>query len=405
MGVSPVSRRISAYPPWQIQIVEESGIMAALQPQGGGPPRGIFDQGRISVNATGAKTALTFISPAAGRALVVTLLLSVAGVSQAAKDTIFGSEMIAANWPNTTAEDVGRTLQLTATFGGHASHIWFFAEQQKLDDIPFITSMMRQAGLKVLLQIGSVFIDTPSPPAGMVRSFGDPMVRHLFMASAYRLALTKPDYLNLCTEANLLYRFNRPEFEHFRTLYTQTYNLVKTVSPTTKVGASYLYTVWFMNRFFDNIDVPAMLTPYDMVAFTGYPEDIINAGVYDSIASMSPDWYGAARYAYPNATIGFSEIGWSSKLRGTPELQAEFVRNLPRLMSTVKPEFITWAVLHDVEFFNRSLLSPEQITFLEGLGVDINTLFGQFNGMGLLDAQGNAKPALHEAEQLVFPRK
>jgi hypothetical protein len=356
------------------------------------------------VNASNAKTALSCISAVARSALLVVLLLPAAGVSQVAKNTIFGAEMLAANYPNTTAEDVGRALQLTATIGGHSSHIWFLADQDRLADIPLITSVMRQAGLKVMLQIGSVLIDTPAPPVGMVQSFGDPNVRFVYLMSARKLALTKPDYLVLCTEANLLYRFNRPEFENFRTLYTQMYNMVKSVSPQTKVGASYLYTVWFLDRFFDNVDVPAMLTPYDMLSFTGYPEDIINAGVYDSIASMSPEWYGAARYAYPNATIGFSEIGWSSKVRGTPELQAEFVRNLPRLMSTVKPEFITWAVLHDVEFFRRSLLTAEQIAFLEGLGVDIDTLFGHFNGMGLLDGQGNAKPAFHEAEQLVFPK-
>ena len=356
------------------------------------------------MNASSIKAKHSFMSAVAASVLAAVLLFSVAGASQAAKDTIFGSEMIAAHWPNTTAEDVGNAIQLTATVGGHASRIWFFAEQDKLAHIPLIVSVMRQTGLKVLLQIGSVFIDKPSPPVGMVPSFGDPAVRALFISSAYKLALTKPDYLNLCTEVNLLYRFNRPEFEHFRTLYTQAYNIVKAVSPKTKVGASYLYTVWFIDRFFDNVDVPAMLTPYDMLAFTGYPEDIIHAGVYDSIANMSPDWFGAARYAYPNATIGFSEMGWSSKVRGTPELQAEFVRNLPRLMSTVKPEFVTWAVLHDTDFFKRGLLAPEQIALLEGLGVNIDTLFGHFNGMGLLDAQGNAKPAFHEAAQLVFPK-
>ena len=356
------------------------------------------------MNARNAKPALSRIGALARRALLAVLLLPVAGVALAAKDTIFGAEMLAANYPNTTAVDVGKALQLPASIGGHSSHIGVLADQSKLADIPLIASTMRQAGLKVMLQIGAVLIDTPAPPVGMVQSFGDPQVRALYLQSAVKLALAKPDYLVLCTEANLLYRFNRPEFENFRTLYTEMYNAVKLVSPKTKVGASFLYTIWFLNKFFDNVDVPEMLKPYDMLSFTGYPEDIIHAGVYDSIASMSPDWYGAARYAYPNASIGFSEIGWSSKVRGTPELQAEFVRNLPRILSTVKPEFVTWAVLHDVEFFNRGLLTPEQIAFLEGLGVDIDTLFGHFNGMGLLDSQGNAKPAFSEAQKLVFPR-
>lgn len=331
------------------------------------------------------------------------LLAFAMGTSQAAKDTPFGSEMIAANYPFTTQDDIVRALYLTAAIGSHSSHIWYFADQAKLADMPMLVSLMRSAGLKVMLQIGPTFLDMPAPPEGMVKSFADPNTRAMYLSSVFRLALNKPEYLVLATEANLLFRFNRPEFENFRSLYTQAYNMVKIISPKTKVGASYLYTVWYVNYVRENTDVPGMLTPYDMVAFTGYPEDIVNAGVYDSIASIPPEWYGAARNAYPNTTIGFSEMGWSSKIRGTPELQAEFVRNLPRLMSKTNPEFITWAVLHDVDFFKRDLLTLEQAAFLEGLGVDIDVLFGHFNGMGLLDGTGKAKPALIEAGKLVFP--
>jgi hypothetical protein len=335
-------------------------------------------------------------------AVALAVALSVAP-ARAAKDTPLGAELIGANYPNTSADDLLRALIVTSAIGGHSSHIWYFSNQPALADVAPIVSLMRWFGLKVLLQIGPTFLDSPSPPDGFAKSFADPAVRSLYLANVAAIASTHPDYLVLATEINLLYRFNPEQFEHFRSLYREAYDVVKSVSPGTRVGASYLYTLWYVNYVDEHVDVPALVAPADFIAFTTYPEDIVFAKVYPSIAEIPPAWYGAAREAYPTASIGFSEVGWSSKLRGTPELQAEFVRNLPRLMSTTGPEFVTWAVLHDVEFFQRSLLTPEYVAFLESLGVDIDVLFAHFNGMGLLDGYGDAKPALFEAANLVFP--
>jgi hypothetical protein len=185
-------------------------------------------------------------------------------------------------------------------------------------------------------------------------------------------------------------------------LYTEAYHAVKAVSPNTKVGVSFLYSLWFVNYVINNVDVPSMLAPSDFFAFTTYPNWLVQEGHYASIADIPPEFHGYARVAYPNASIVFSEVGWASKGRGTPELQLEFVKNLPRLMSKVKPELVTWALLHDVEFFQRSLLSPEATQFLTDLGVDIDALFEHFNGMGLMKGDGTPKPAFSEAMQLDF---
>jgi hypothetical protein len=86
------------------------------------------------------------------------------------------------------------------------------------------------------------------------------------------------------------------------------------------------------------------------------------------------------------------------------EQQAEFMRNLPRLMSTTRPELVTWAMLYDVDYFTRKLLSADAVSFLEGINVDIDSLFLRFNGMGLLDGTGAPKPGLFDAANLVFPK-
>lgn len=337
---------------------------------------------------------------------VVVLALSlVAGVppAHAAKDTLLGVEIIPANFPNSSVDDITRSLGLASLIGSHASKIWPWGDVAALPFTGAMVTLSRQFGLKTLLQMGTIFLGDPAPPEGYVKSFADPATRAKFLADVRTLALMKPDYLVLTTEANLMYRFNKTEFDYYRPLYAEAYQLVKSLSPGTQVGVSYLYSLWFANFHVDHIDVPALLKPADFIAFTTYPEWLVREGHFASIAAIPPEWYGASRKAYPDAKIIFSEAGWASKVRGTPELQAEYLRNLPRLMSTTRPHLVTWAVLHDVEFYSRALLTPESTAFLVGLGVDIDGLFGHFNGMGLLDGFGNPKPGFYTASQLVFP--
>ncbi len=336
-------------------------------------------------------------------ALCCAALLMAAQASMAAKDTPLGIELVPANFPNSSVDDVTRALAITAIVGSHASKIWNWGDVASLDKLNTLTVLMKRQGLKSMLQMGTHFLGNPSPPAGLVASFTDPATQARFLHDVGVMAASKPDYLVLTTEANLMHRFNNPEFENYRSLYAQAYALVKTISPQTQVGVSYLYSLWFANFHIDKIDVPALLKPADFIAFTTYPEWLIREGHFATITDIPPDWYGASRKAYPNERLIFSEVGWASKVRGTPEIQAEYISNLPRLMSTTKPELLTWSLLHDVEFYTRALLDDQSTAFLISIGVDIDALFGHFNGMGLLDGFGMPKPALYTAAQLVFP--
>lgn len=336
-----------------------------------------------------------------GRALVACLALFAAG-SQAAKDTPFGVEIIPRHFPASTHNDAVEAIGLTSLIGSHGSKIGVWGDPEAFSKMAPMVIGMQQFGMKSLLQLGTTFLGRPAPPPGFVASFGDPNTRARLLADVLILAQAKPEYLVLTTEVNLMHRFDPVEFEHYRSLHTEAYHLVKATSPNTKVGASFLYSLWFADFHSDNVDVPAKLQPVDFVAFTTYPEWLIREGHFSTIAGIPPEWYGAARIAYPNASILFSEVGWASKVRGTPEIQQEFLRNLPRLMSLARPELVTWAVLHDVEYYTRDLLTPEATAFLESIGVDIDALFGHFNGMGLLDGFGNPKPGFYDAAQLEF---
>jgi hypothetical protein len=336
-------------------------------------------------------------------AICLCIAPTVALAQTTAKDTPFGSELVPPNYPDSSPDETFAAIAAIAEVGGHVSFVWHWNNPDSFDGWAQLVPIARHYGLKVFFQMGTIFLNNPAAPIGVPNSFGDPETRWRFLLDVQRVAQTQPDYLVLTTEANFLYRFNRPEFEHFRELYVMAYQLAKSISPNTKVGVSHHYSLWFVQRYFEEVDVPAMISPTDFEAFTTYPEDLIDAGVYGSLEEIPAEWHGLARVHYPDRPILFSEIGWSSKApHSSPESQAEFLRQLPRLMSIAKPELITWALFADVAFFQRSLLTEETTAFLEALGVDIDRLFLRFNGLGLIDMTGVAKPALAEAAAMAF---
>ena len=338
------------------------------------------------MNTIASGPASRFFFSAFGTLAVFLLLALPTCWSHAAKDTPFGIELTSAHFPATSSATVVNALALSAEIGSHSSFVWQWGDASGLRDaVAALPPLMRQFGLKSFIQLrASTFAGNPAPPPGYVRSFGNQLARDRYLSDVAVLALAKPDYIVLATEANFMYLFNRLEFEYFRSLYTSAYYLIKTISPGTQVGASFQYEVWFQDYVFNHVDVPSMLAPSDLIAFTTYPESLVHEGHYASIAEIPPEFYGAGRWAYPNARIVFSEVGWASKGRSTPQLQAEFVRNLPRILSHTNPELVTWAMLHDVDVFQ--------------------SYFEHFNSMGLLNLFGNPKPALQAARELVFPR-
>jgi hypothetical protein len=353
-----------------------------------------------------------FLHPIAGRgtaqqfrffvwAVLALQMLIVAPV--AAKDPRFGAELVPRNYPSSTYADAVYSMALTANIGGYTSKIWHWGESDALGPVETVVGLARQFGLTSIVQIAPTFLGNPAPPAGYPRTFGDGTVQARYLKDVETLASFHPDYLVLACEVNLMYRFNRSEFDNFRALYQQAYTRAKLVSPSTKVGASFHHLLWYAQRYVDGVDVPAILAPHDFVAFTTYPDTLIDGGFFTSIDAIPPAWYGTTRAAYPTASILFTETGWSSAGTNGLAAQAAFVRNLPRLMSSAKPEAVVWALLQDVNFFQMNLLSPSDLQFLQSLGVDPETLFRKFNGMGLLDSQGVGRPAWDDASRLEFP--
>src|SRR5581483_3762293 len=80
--------------------------------------------------------------------------------------------------------------------------------------------------------------DLPSSLAG--RNFGDQAVRSAFQSYAEYVALNyRPAYLALGVDMNEYYDKNKDDFANFKTLYSQTYDAVKKISPQTQVTVTF----------------------------------------------------------------------------------------------------------------------------------------------------------------------
>lgn len=329
-------------------------------------------------------------------AIVAGLALSLPQAAHAqAKNTPFGTELVGPNYPNTTIQEMLDAISAQAQVGGHGSFVLHWDAEASFVTMEALVPLMHAEGLQSFIQFGATFIGDPAPPASFpIRSFSAPEVRADYLSKVQGLAELRPHYMNLLTEANLFHRFNLDEFNIFVDLYAEAYALIKSISPDTKVGASFHYPLFFG---LEQVDLPGILGPHDFIAFTSYPSWLVRDGHFASILDVPEAWYGWARQKFPGVPLIFSEVGWSSEGSGTLADQASFVGELPRLMSLAKPELVTWALLHDVEFFNRDLLNAETQALLTDLGVDIDELFARFNGMGILNGDASVKPAWSEA--------
>lgn len=346
------------------------------------------------------------LAPARHLLIALSLLFS-AVVAQAqivAKDTPFGVGFVLKDFPNSTLADVQYALTRAAAVGGHLSFVWSWKKTQGLALIETVVPLARSLGLKIVMQIAPTALGEPAPPAGLPFSWADPALRTRFLADVERIAQMHPEYLNLCAEVNFMYHFHRDQFDAFVPIYREAYNLVKSISPETKIGFSMLDILWVGYGQW-NLPAELGLDKLDFIAYTSYPDPFFYDGRLGAttIDAFPADWYSLPRIVYPNIPILLTELGWSSRDRGSDADQAKFIQNLPRLFESLKPELVTWAVLSDISFFDASILPESALAFLASLNVDPHILFDRFNGMGLTTSEGANKPGWYRALQLVLP--
>jgi len=351
---------------------------------------------------------MTVIGPGRGRTVrsVAALLLCVivlrpAWPTFAQSPTPFGSLFNSAHTPeNPTSDDIRSALAQMGTIAGHGSYMYEWPTgKEGMDFGDLLVSAFRAYGLKVFLQFAPVKLGQAQPPDGLAPSLWDPQVQWRYLVDVAHLASLHPDYLNLCAEADLIAAFLPSEWPAYVALYQSAYNLVKQISPNTQVGVSYHMDLFFAAS---EMWMPGNLGPYDYVAFTTYPSWIVHQGYVPNVSAIPSAFYDRVRLVFPTQEIIFSEVGWPSDGQGTPAQQADFVGELPRLMSGVRPSMVTWTTLSDTHYFEMARLNALQRKILEELHVDVQALFAQFNSMGLFDWNGAAKPAYTAARSIQF---
>lgn len=317
----------------------------------------------------------------------------------AISNVIFGIVSNPANDPNHTDEDKQEALEKSASVAEQISLFWSFSQQDDLPGRLQLIPVIHQLGKKSLVQIQSQFVGEPSPPFGMNRTFSDPEVRALYLDNIRQIAELQPNIMNLTPEVNFLYYFNPDEFTLFVTLYKEAYALIKSISPTTRVGVSYQYLFF---QGFEQTAIVAQLTPHDYLAFTTYPIWMMDAGLITSPADISPDYYTWARDMFPDEIIIFSEVGWPNFGTSSPQMQADYIRRLPELMAGVNAESINWTLLNNFNFFHPGLLTEKVTNFLLDHNVDPVLLFDRLNNVGLHTNDGTPQEGWFEALQLDF---
>lgn len=338
------------------------------------------------------------------KSIAFVLSLCVVTVSQARElvDSSFGVSYSPPNYPAVTLEDYQQGFRETLAVGTHVSYLYAWSGG---DEEFAVTSMVmdtaKSLGITTLLQFSSTSIGFPDPPDKTVTpvSFNNPDVRTAYLDDVRRLAEIKPDYLVLVAEINLMYFLHWQEYEYYKTLYTQAYDLVKSISPTTQVGVSYHMDIFFGDEeyalYYD-------LGPQDFIGFTSYPSHLVYDGYTTSIATFPVEYYSRIRIVFPEIPVLFTEIGWPSAGDGSLEDQAEFIRRLPELLRDVNPVLISWALLHDVNYFQLFMLNDEQLAIMAKYNVDPVLLFDELNSMGLMQQWGPPKPGWLDAVKLDF---
>jgi hypothetical protein len=320
--------------------------------------------------------------------------------SQAKAGTPLGSVVSPAHSPTPSDQDVAQAVKEIAAIGTCGSFIWTWSNgDPEYQLMQTLTTLFREVGLKVFLQLAPTGIGSPAPPNGLPKTFTSPLTQAQYLNDVRRLAALRPDYLNLGAEINLMYYLQPAEFNAFVPLYQQAYALAKQTSPQTQVGVSYHLDLYFG---YNEFNVPALLGPQDFIGFTTYPAWTVYKGVYPAPDQIPLAYYDRLRVVFPTQPIVFAEVGWPSDGLGSLSDQDKYVSALPKYMAKTQPALVIWVMEHDVNNFHVSELSQEQINILLGFNVDPTELFNELNSMGMLLSDGPPKPSWVTASGLVF---
>jgi hypothetical protein len=170
-----------------------------------------------------------------------------------------------------------------------------------------------------------------SPPGVQNATLANQDWRNAYKQAALDIVrLCRPRYLSLGNEVNRWYeqygaRDGDPNgFQNYVSLYNETYDAVKELSPQILVFCTFAREMVSQNReadlsVIDMFDAGKM----DLLVFTSYPFSVASINRPEDIPD---DYYTRALSYMPGKPFGFSELGWSAlDAFGGEQSQADFI--------------------------------------------------------------------------------
>ncbi len=193
------------------------------------------------------------------------------------------------------------------------------------------------------------------PPGMEGATMSDPAWRAAYKQAALDVVrAARPRYLSLGNEVNRWYEkygASGPDgFKNFVSLYEETYDAVKRLSPETKVFVVFAREIVSENREAD-LEVLRLFdaSKLDLLVFTSYPYSLGRT----SPSAIPDDYYSQAAAFMSGKPFGFTEIAWPSlPALGGEQAQADFITQATTRLTRdrgVKLELFGWPWLHDLD--------------------------------------------------------
>jgi hypothetical protein len=284
----------------------------------------------------------------------------------AAETPRFGvAGLIPRNFPNPSAVDwtdlYERLPETGSLLGVYAP--WSDSPEQA-GKIPSLVStaygLAGRYGFTPVIALG-FFNDVPGGGLQASIRLDDPAQRALFRQTAQAIVEKyHPPYLGLGIEVNRYYEVDPAGFEDYLTLYAETYDAVKAISPQTRVFPIFQLEMLKGNGFLMG-GSDTRLPQWDLLARFGDRLDLAAFTTYPFLDFQSPadlpDDYYSEIAAHTDKPVAFTEIGWpsapltafpDSAYGGSQDEQAAFVGRFFDLTSGLDLALALWSFPQDL---------------------------------------------------------
>lgn len=222
----------------------------------------------------------------------------------------------------------------------------------------FVEGYIRSNGMFPIVHLsffgtGVVLI---TPPGLESATLSTPAWRQAYTQAALDVVqAARPLYLSLGNEVNRWFeKYGAGDadpngFQHYVSLYEETYEAVKRLSPATRVFCTFAREIQMEFREAD-LGVLDRFNPdkLDLLVLTSYPYAVQSI---NKPSDIPLDYYTRASDRFPGKPFGFSELGWPARVEfGGEQGQADFLTLAAGALTRgrgIPLHLLGWAWLHD----------------------------------------------------------